>query len=262
MCTQLVIAATALLIVPQHIGTTSGSAAGEPDSIAAATTVAWHITDALPGPDIPTILDWRLTTDIGGRWAGLVTLIAIGSILGIAVFPLARAVMQWATIKAGQPRYIRPTAGIPAIVLHDLESILAFVTSKPPDVRLDKVRKNSLKGRRRAPLVAELRQLEQQLIDAECARPALRQLLGSDAPMYQAAGEALNATARLYRTAVGVAEYREDRIDAEDEREHRMMPDELEQNTRTAIEHYRRYVMQWQKALEPSIASHQVADAT
>jgi hypothetical protein len=205
MCAQIVIAAAALLMLLQQFGTVSpapgSSRLAAQDSLIA---VTWHVLDALPGPDIPGVLGWRLTSDFTGRWAGLVIILAVVSTLVIVAFPMARAILQWAKLKAARPRPEQASAIVPAAVLHDLETVLAYLI-KPADTNTPADNQTPGRSPRRPryqPKITRSPVVEHRLIDVELARRTLLDLLGPDAPMYQAADQAINATAEAYRTAV------------------------------------------------------------
>lgn len=237
-CVQIVIAAAALLLLLQQFDIVSpapGPARLPAED--ALIAVTWHVLDALPGPDIPDVLGWRLTSDFTGRWAGLVIIIAIIATLIVVAFPMARAIVQWAKLKAAQPRSDHASADLPAAVLHNLEEVVDYLITRPRDEWK----------------VPRSPELEQRLIDVELARRALLDLLGSDAPMYEAVDRAIDDTAEAYRTAVTRhSRWHRHRVELRSSID-RTFPrrEESEARARAALDAYRPLVQRWQTAVEP-----------
>jgi hypothetical protein len=72
------------------------------------TAVTWHALDSLPGPDIPGVLGWRLTTDLTGRWAGLVIISTVASIVVFVALPMISTIVLWANLAAARSRSTEP----------------------------------------------------------------------------------------------------------------------------------------------------------
>lgn len=244
VCAQVVTAAAAALMLLQHLGVTPRSSRGPlaaPDALLA---VTWHVLDALPGPDIPAVLDWRLATDFTGRWAGLVVIVAVASILAIAAFPMTRTLVQWAKLKAGLPPTSRASTDLPAAVLADLEAALGYLVERR-DAGGSGDRPFRLPGLRHRPDRSP--EAERHLVDAELARRPLLELLGRDAAVYRAAALAMDTTVEAYRLAVTTTFW-----------QRRLLPgrggtgaEAAEAKARTAVDAYRPLVHQWQDALRP-----------
>jgi hypothetical protein len=86
------VAAVALALL--HVGLAATQPelpkSGHPE--AALNAVAWAIADALPGPDVPTTLNWTLDTRFVDHWSGALLLLYKLVFISVLVFPLARLV--------------------------------------------------------------------------------------------------------------------------------------------------------------------------
>jgi hypothetical protein len=91
-----VVIATGLawLLVLLHTGLVSATSPIPDGSnvTAAAAAFAWHITDSLPGPNIPQTLNWTLTYDFTGRTATIFYLVTKVVVFGVLLFGVARAI--------------------------------------------------------------------------------------------------------------------------------------------------------------------------
>jgi hypothetical protein len=248
-CLQIVTAAAALLMLMQWAGVVSSTGLAPLAAPDALTAVTWHVVDALPGPDIPDVLGWRLPTDFTGRWAGLVIILAIASTLAIVAFPVTRVVLQWAKFKAPAPRHVDGLTEVPVTVLNDLDMVVAHLDTVANSEPLHRSRGSARWAwrLRPRPKAARSAQVEQRLIDLELARRALLQLLGSEAPMYRAAHQAITTAAQAYQMA-GAWESGPLRSMLDIDRPGR---DDSDARARTAIDAYRPMALRWEDALRP-----------
>jgi uncharacterized protein (DUF3084 family) len=202
-----VIAASAgalmLLYGLRVIGATSASSAIDaPRSLLA---VAWHVTDSLPGPDIPAVAGWRLATDFTGPWAGAVVVVTVATLIVVVAFPMIRATLRWAKLKAGPPAQDRPLAEVPAALLVDLEIVRAFLIDSSRTEDLAAIRDidspDELSDEQQE-LLTKMHEAEERLAAAELDRGKLRELLGEESPVYWAGEQAVSEAVDAYRTVV------------------------------------------------------------
>ncbi|MFJ8578380.1 hypothetical protein [Micromonospora sp. NPDC093277] len=211
---HVVIAAAAVLTLLRAVGAVDVRAgatdAGWTSASESLAAVTWHLVGSFPGPNIPQILDWRLTTDFGGPWAGLVIVIALASVIVFVVFPLIRTVVLWARLTATRPSTAQPLVEIPAAVLGNLRAVLAFLEAWERDRDGTTGRSHLLLFRWSPPhaipgqrMPAEdAHDAERRLVESELDRPRLLDLLGERSPIYIAADYAILRTADAYRAAL------------------------------------------------------------
>lgn len=201
---HLVIAAGAALTLLR-----SAHAASEPAATAgpwteasqSLTAAVWHVVDSLPGPDVTEILDWRLTADVTGRWAGLVIILAVGATVLLVALPLVRTVALWARLTAGRPRSSDAMASVPGAIADDLAAVVAFLedvaaTGGPGFTFVPRARPMPFGSRVR--LVTPTDTAGRRLVQAELNMAALVRLFGHESAWYQAADRAFAATARAF----------------------------------------------------------------
>ncbi|WP_027345904.1 hypothetical protein [Hamadaea tsunoensis] len=148
---------------------------------------AWNVADAIPGPDIPAVLDWRLATTVPSRAAGLVLLLTILAVALLAAFPAVRSILGWARWRAGaaaDPIGLRA----PEQLVRHLWGVVDFVVSEPADAD----DRSPLAGSRRARIA------EAELALAERAYTALRERWNEGTPMHTSATEAIQLVRSAY----------------------------------------------------------------
>lgn len=198
---HLVIAAGAALSLLRSAHAAGVSAPGSwTEASQALTAATWHVVDSLPGPGVTDILDWRLTADVTGRWAGLVLIVAVGAIVLLVALPMVRTIALWARLTAGRPRSSEALASVPGAVADDLAAVVAFLegaTDREPGFTLVP-RARRVPFGRRADLVLPTDVAGRRLVQAELNMAALVRLFGHESPWYQAADRAFAATARAF----------------------------------------------------------------
>ena len=200
---QIVIVAGATLAVLESTGVAGRTGSAARSGAATALPAAlWHVTDSLPGPDVVGILQWRLTADVTGRWAGLTIVLALLAIIMFAVFPAIRATTTWARLSVDPPRTAPPLIQVPAGLLRRLRNAVDILAAAPqseqrtgigpphPTFPADPFPAD--------PFPAEA-QVEQQLVAAELDRRILLDLFGAESPIHRAASAAIDATTAVYR---------------------------------------------------------------
>ncbi|MEV0810141.1 hypothetical protein [Micromonospora sp. NPDC050200] len=212
---HIVITAAAVLTLLRTVGAvdvrTGATDAGWTSASESLAAVTWrHLVGSFPGPNIPQILDWRLATDFGGPWAGLVIIIALASIIVFVVFPISRTIVLWARLNATRPSTAQPLVEVPAAVLCDLRAVLAFLEAwerdqdglpGPSHLLLFKWSPPpAIPGQRRP--AEDVHDAERRLVESELDRPRLLDLLGARSPIYTAADHAILRTADAYRAAL------------------------------------------------------------
>ncbi|GAA1736943.1 hypothetical protein [Luedemannella helvata] len=202
---QIVIAAGAALVLLRSAGVTRGPDDAWTEASRALTVATWHVLDSLPGPDVPEVLDWRLTADLSGPWAGLVVILAVAAVLIFAGLPILRTVVLWARLTAGHPRTGEALAAVPAKVVADLRAVLTYLEAEAAGVSLDDVTKT----RRSWPLntpqevtIPAVVVADERLVAAELNRTHLLDLFGAPSRGYDLADAALRHTAEAFRAAV------------------------------------------------------------
>ncbi len=202
--THLVIAAGAALALLRsaHAAAVPVSAAGPwTEATQSLTAAAWHVVDSLPGPDVTEILDWRLTADVTGRWAGLVIILAVGAIVLLVTLPLIRTIALWARLTAGRPRSSEALAAVPGAVADDLAAVVAYLegvaeSGEPGFTMVPRARRMPFGSR--VDLVSPTGTAGRRLVQAELNMAALVRLFGHESAWYQAADRAFAATARAF----------------------------------------------------------------
>ncbi|WP_203746018.1 hypothetical protein [Catellatospora bangladeshensis] len=201
---HLVIAAAAALTLLRsaHAATGSAPVAGPwTEASQALTAAAWHVVDSLPGPDVTEILDWRLTADVTGRWAGLVVILAVGATVLLVALPMVRTVALWARLTAGRPRSSEALASVPGAVADDLAAVVAHLegvaaAGEPRFTLVPRARR--VPFGRRVDLVTPTGTAGRRLVQAELNMATLVRLFGHESGWYQAADRAFAATARAF----------------------------------------------------------------
>ncbi|GAA1364381.1 hypothetical protein GCM10009661_14030 [Catellatospora chokoriensis] len=201
---HLVIAAGAALTLLRsaHAATVSRPTAGPwTEASQSLTAAVWHVVDSLPGPDVTDILDWRLTADVTGRWAGLVIILAVGATVLLVALPLIRTVALWARLTAGRPRSSDALASVPGAIADDLTAVVAFMedvaaNGRPEMTFVPRDRPRPFGSRVR--LVIPTDAPARRLVQAELNMAALVRLFGHESAWYQAADRAFTATARAF----------------------------------------------------------------
>jgi hypothetical protein len=203
---QVIIAAAGALMLLYGLGaagaTPTAPAIDAPRSLLA---VAWHVADSMPGPDIPAVAGWRPATDFTGPWAGAVVVITVATLIVVVVFPMIRAVLQWAKLNAGQLAPERPLAEVPSALLADLEIVRAFLTesSRAKDfAAIRDIGSSAELTDEQEEILTKMHEAEERLAVAELDRGRLRDLLGGESPVYWAADQAVSEAADAYRTVV------------------------------------------------------------
>jgi hypothetical protein len=203
---QVIIAAAGALMLLYGLGAAGATpAAPAIDAPRSLLAVAWHVADSMPGPDIPAVAGWRPATDFTGPWAGAVVVITVATIIVVVVFPMIRAVLQWAKLKAGHLAPERPLAEVPSALLADLEIVRAFLTESSRTKDFAAIRDIGSSAEltdEQEEILTKMHEAEERLAVAELDRGKLRDLLGGDSPVYWAADQAVSEAADAYRTVV------------------------------------------------------------
>ena len=203
---QIVIAAGAALVLLRTAGLARGpDADGWTQASWALTAASWHVLDSLPGPDVSEVLDWRLTADVTGPWAGLVMILAVAAVVIFAGLPILRTVVLWARLTAGHPRTGEALAAVPTTVVADLRVVLTYLEAAAAGVQPDDV----MITRRSWPLntprevsTPAVVVADEHLVAAELNRTHLLDLFGAPSRGYDLADAALRHTAEALRAAV------------------------------------------------------------
>jgi hypothetical protein len=165
------------------------------------TAAAWHVIGSLPGPDVPATLDWRLTTDVTGRWAGLVIILAVAATVLLVALPLIRTIALWARLTAGRPRSTQALAGVPGAVADDLAAVVGFMegvaSGDEPQYQLIPRTRSRLFAAR-SELVSPISTAGRRLVQVELNMATLVQLFGHESAWYQAADKAFSAAAHAF----------------------------------------------------------------
>jgi hypothetical protein len=210
---HIVIAAAAVLTLLRTVGAVDVRAgatdAGWTIASESLAAVTWHLADSLPGPNIPQILDWRLATDFGGPWAGLIVVAVVAAIIVFVAFPMIRTIVLWARLTATRPSTAQPLAEVPAAVLGNLQTVVAFLEAWEREQEGQQVPRHMLFFKSSAPPAIpgqrrpadDVRDAERLLVESELDRHRLLELLGERSPLYYAADRAIFLTADAYRTA-------------------------------------------------------------
>jgi hypothetical protein len=183
-------AATALtLLRAAGLTTARGPGDGLTSGSSALLVAVWHVLDSLPGPSVPGVLEWRLTTDLTGRWAGLVVVLAVAGVVAFSALPLFRTIVLWARLTLHPPEAATPAMTLPREVADRLDAVIAELkTAVPPDkpdaTTID---------------MPYRQRFEDELVAAELAMPQLRDVFGADSPVYDTARRATELTAEAYR---------------------------------------------------------------
>jgi hypothetical protein len=196
---HIVLAAAAALVLLRAAGKLTVTTSPDDDwsdATQALSAAAWHVAGSMPGPDVPGILDWRVTTDFHGRWAGLVVIVAVAAVVVFAGLPLIRTVLVWARLVVQRPGAKRPAGeglvAAPAAMEANLRHVVRFVSTPRREARLLLASEHSPARRR---LVAA----EQHLVQATVDLQKLADLFGTDSPWYAAAETAVGAARDAYR---------------------------------------------------------------
>lgn len=253
----VIVAGAALtLLRSAHAATVSAPTAGPwTETSQSLTAAVWHVVDSLPGPDVTDILDWRLTADVTGRWAGLVMILAVGAIVLLVGLPLVRTIALWARLTAGRPRSSDALASVPGAVADDLAAVVAFLedvaaTGGPGFTFVPRARPMPFGSRVR--LVTPTDAAGRRLVQAELNMAALVRLFGHESAWYQAADRAFAATARAFG-AHGQPEL--PRLGAS----HR--PDTVAA-ARASVEEYAALIAEWRAAWQAGSPAGEPAAAT
>jgi hypothetical protein len=109
-------------------------------------TLVFHIVDVLPGPDIPTLLDWPAPQHLSGRWAGLILVLAQCLVL-VGPFIVLASAMEGYTQRLALRRHdderasrvtVPRTFGRDLRRLHDLLDQRDYAqTARTPVIKLD-----------------------------------------------------------------------------------------------------------------------------
>ncbi|GAA4472297.1 hypothetical protein [Phytohabitans houttuyneae] len=210
----------------------------------ALSAAAWHTVDSLPGPDVPGILDWRLTTDFRGPWAGLVVILAVAAVVVFAGFPLIRTVLVWARLAVQHPGAQRPAGdglvATPAAVEANLRRVVAFVTSASRDHGHDRwvIRTRTVLGSDRIVAGHRMAAAEQRLVQATVDLPKLAELFGAGSPSYAAADAAVAKVSEAYAAYATAFAGRKTEVD------------EKATAALQALDEYTRVVERWRAAVD------------
>lgn len=204
---QIVIVAGAILAVLESTAAAGRTGSADRSGAAVALPAAlWHVTDSLPGPDVVGILQWRLTADVTGRWAGLTVVVALLAIIVFAVFPAIRTTTMWARLSVDRPGAVPPLVQVPAGLLQRLRAAVDSMAESPRPEQTtglvgprDPLRRLTPFAVTAFPASAEV---EQHLVAAELDRRVLLDLFGAESPIHLAAGAAIDTTTAVYRTRV------------------------------------------------------------
>jgi hypothetical protein len=107
-----------------------GPGDGLTSSSSSLVVAVWHVLDSLPGPSVPGVLEWRLTTDLTGRWAGLV--IAVAGVVAFAALPLIRTVVLWARLTFSPPEAATPATALARKVTDRLDAVISQLETNLP----------------------------------------------------------------------------------------------------------------------------------
>ncbi|MET8361784.1 hypothetical protein [Micromonospora sp. NPDC005171] len=197
-------AATALtLLRAGGLAAARGPGDGLTSSSSSLVVAVWHVLDSLPGPSVPGVLEWRLTTDLTGRWAGLVIVLAVTGVVAFAALPLIRTVVLWARLTLSPPETATPATALAREVTDRLDAVISQLEANLPHDEpgaaspAQPFRPGSFYAR-----VADLphrQPFEQELVAVELALRQLRDVFGTGSAVYRAAHRAAELTAGAYR---------------------------------------------------------------
>lgn len=218
------------------------------------TAAAWHIVDSLPGPGVTEILDWRLTAEVTGRWAGLVLILAVGATVLLVALPLVRTVALWARLTAGRPRSSDALASVPGAVADDLAAVVAFMEGvaahgEPGITLVPRARRMPFGSR--VDLVFPTHPAGRRLVQAELNMAALVRLFGHESPWYQAADRAFAATARAFGAHGGPAAARFESVRSQD----------TVAAARASVDEYTALISQWRAVWQAGLPGGEPAAA-
>ena len=205
---HVVIIATAVLTLLRTVGAVDVRAgvadAGWTSATQSLAAVTWHLADSLPGPNIPQTLAWRLATDFGGPWAGLVIVTVVASFIFFVAFPMIRTMLLWARLTATRPSSAQPLADVPAAILENLQAVVAFLDAWEREAGSRDLFLFRWSPPQGVAGQAEMtmQDAERRLVSSELERLRLLDLLGAKSPIYIAAGLAILVTADAYQTAM------------------------------------------------------------
>ncbi|MEU7061325.1 hypothetical protein [Streptomyces sp. NPDC046197] len=185
MALEILVAAAAILVVVHDFGWASlrpGSVGAGTTSGAALQVVAWHLAEALPGPDIPQTTHWTLQQDFTGPWAGLVIVCELMAVFLVLIFPVARVIAQWVHLSTPWVPPDPPLVEVPARVERDLNRAIAYFNRIGDD---------------RLTLGAELLAVHWSRYELERARRSMWDLFG-DGPVFAAADKAITKVDECY----------------------------------------------------------------
>lgn len=192
---QILAAAAAALVAlsgPSALGVyASSTTPPRVDVLHCFVIAAWNVADAIPGPDIPAVLDWHLTSTVPGRPAGLIMLLTVLAVAMLVVFPIARSILGWARWKAAA-EVEQPGLRQPEILAEHLRALQEFMEREPliPDGKIP------LAQSRRARDAASHMQL------AERGFAEIQQMWGDQTPMHISAAAAMRLVRRAYATTM------------------------------------------------------------
>lgn len=128
-----IIAAAAVNLALLHVGLATPAQPLPPGEHVTSTlaTYAWHVTAALPGPDIPATLGWSMPPGFTDRWSSLLILAAKAVAAGVLVAPIARAIL--AHDLHAQPRATTPLVGAAAEFADAFRAARALVDDATSD---------------------------------------------------------------------------------------------------------------------------------
>ena len=202
---QVVIAAAGALMLLYSLGAVGTTSASPPvDAPRSLLSVVWHVVDSIPGPDIPAIAGWHLAADFTGPWAGTVAILTVVALIVVVAFPITRATLRWAKLKAEPSAPDQPLAEVPDALLVDLEFVRVFLADagRIEDRAAASTPGGAVPPGEREELLARAHEAEERLAIAELNRGKLRGLLGDESPVYWAADHAVSQTADAYRSVV------------------------------------------------------------
>lgn len=121
----IVVAATAVNLALLHVGLASASPTIAPGEQVSATVTgyAWHIAEALPGPNIPGTLHWTLHHRFTDRWSTILILLTKLAVVSLIVVPVAQAIRGFA-------RYASPHPATPGALRGAANFVEQFIAAR------------------------------------------------------------------------------------------------------------------------------------